>query len=174
MQTEAVFENIEERIQQELSKAKKSVFLYVAWFNNKNLFNELVNNARNGCSVSLIISNDNINLYSPIDFEQLHIYKSKVYRIGSGETELMPNNFCVIDHSTIITGSYNWSYKAESNFEDVIITSNDTALADQFISEFNRIRKQYFHDEIKEEIIFPLDIIQDKLLLRSFTYICDP
>ena len=71
MQTEAVFENIAERIQQEISKAQKSVFIAVAWFTNKNLFNELVNKARNGCTVSLIISNDNINLNSSIDFEQL-------------------------------------------------------------------------------------------------------
>jgi phosphatidylserine/phosphatidylglycerophosphate/cardiolipin synthase-like enzyme len=44
--------------------------------------------------------------------------------------------------SIVITGSYNWSYKAESNFENVIITSYDTTLAEQFISEFNNIRKQ--------------------------------
>jgi phosphatidylserine/phosphatidylglycerophosphate/cardiolipin synthase-like enzyme len=115
MQTEAVFENIAERIQQEISKAQKSVFIAVAWFTNKNLFNELVNKARNGCTVSLIISNDNINLNSSIDFEQLHTAKSKVIKYGNGDTELMHNKFCVIDYSTVITGSYNWSYKAESN-----------------------------------------------------------
>lgn len=83
MQTEAVFENIAERIQLEISKAQKSVFIAVAWFTNKNLFNELVNKARNGCTVSLIISNDNINLNSSIDFEQLLTAKSKVYKIGT-------------------------------------------------------------------------------------------
>ena len=70
MQTEAIFENIAERIQLEISKAHRSVFIAVAWFTNKNLFNELVKKARNGCSVSLIISNDNINLNSSIDFER--------------------------------------------------------------------------------------------------------
>jgi phosphatidylserine/phosphatidylglycerophosphate/cardiolipin synthase-like enzyme len=62
MQTEAVFEEIANRIQQEISKAKKSIFIAVAWFTNKNLFNELLIKARNGCSVSIIISNDSINL----------------------------------------------------------------------------------------------------------------
>ena len=113
MQTEAVFENIAERIQHEISKAQKSIFIAVAWFTNKTLFNELVNKARNGCTVSLIISNDNINLYSSIDFAQLLTDKSKVYKIGNGDSELMHNKFCVIDYSTVIIGSYNWSYKAE-------------------------------------------------------------
>lgn len=163
MQTEAVFENIAERIQQEISKAQKSVFIAVAWFTNKNLFNQLVNKARNGCTISLIISNDSINLNSGIDFEQLISAKSKVYKIGNGDNELMHNKFCVIDYSTIITGSYNWSYKAEKNFENVIITNNDTTLAEQFITEFNNIRNRYYPDDVKEEIVFPLNKIIKRL-----------
>lgn len=174
MQTEAVFENIAERIQQEIGKAQKSVFIAVAWFTNKNLFNELVNKSKNGCTVSLIISNDNINLNSSIDFEQLLTAKSKVYKIGNGETELMHNKFCVIDYSTVITGSYNWSYKAESNFENVIITNNDTTLAEQFISEFNNIRRQYYPDAVNEEIVFPLSKIIKRLeILKNYILLED-
>jgi len=174
MQTDAVFENIAERIQQEISKAEKSIFIAVAWFTNKNLFNELVNKARNGCTVSLIISNDNINLNSSIDFEQLLTDKSKIYKIGNGDTELMHNKFCVIDYSTVITGSYNWSYKAESNFENVIITTNDTTLAEQFIFEFNNIRRQYYPDTVNEEIVFPLNNIIKRLeILKNYILLED-
>lgn len=174
MQTEAVFENIAERIQQEINKAQKSVFIAVAWLTNKNLFNELVNKARNGCTVSLIISNDNINLNSSNDFDQLAIGKSKVYKIGDGDKELMHNKFCVIDFSTVITGSYNWSYKAENNFENVIITSNDMTLAEQFISEFNSIRRQYYPDIVNEEILFPLNKILKRLeILKNYILLED-
>lgn len=174
MQTEAVFDNIAERIQLEISKAQKSIFIAVAWFTNKDLFNELVNKAKSGCTISLIISNDDINLNSQIDFEQLLINKSKVYKIGNGDTELMHNKFCVIDYSTVITGSYNWSYKAESNFENVIITSNDTTLAEQFISEFNNIRRQFYPDTVNEEIVFPLNKIIKRLeILKNYILLED-
>jgi hypothetical protein len=174
MQTEAVFENIAERILEEITKANKSIYIAVAWFTNKNLFNELVNKARGGCSISLIISNDEINHNSSIDFERLITPNSKVYKIGNGNTELMHNKFCVIDHSTIITGSYNWSYKAESNFENVIITNNDTSLAEQFISEFNNIRKQYYPDDIKEDLVFPLNKIIKRLeILKNYILLED-
>jgi hypothetical protein len=163
MQTEAVFENIAERIQQEISKAQKSVFVAVAWFTNRNLFNELVNKARNGCTVSLIISNDAINLNSGIDFNKLASANSKIFKIGNGDSELMHNKFCVIDYSTVISGSYNWSYKAETNFENVIITNSDTALAEQFIAEFNNIRNRYYPEDTKEEILFPLNKIIKRL-----------
>ncbi len=171
---EAIFENIAERIQQEISKAQKSIFVAVAWFTNRNLFNELVNKAKRGCAVSLIISDDNINLNSSIDFEQLVTGKSKVYKIGNSDTELMHNKFCVIDHSTVITGSYNWSYKAESNFENVIITNNDTTLAEQFITEFENIRKKYYPDAEKKETDFPLNKIIKRLeILKNYILLED-
>lgn len=177
MQTEAVFEHIAERIQQEIAKAQRSIFIAVAWFTNKNLFEELVKKAIDGCSVSLIVSNDNINQNSAIDFNRLKTKTSNVYFIGNGDTELMHNKFCVIDYSTIITGSYNWSYKAEVNFENIIVTESDTVLAEQFITEFNNIRKRYYPDieVLKEEIVFPLnkiikrlEILKNYILLEDF------
>jgi hypothetical protein len=174
MQTEAVFENIAERIQEEISKANKSIYIAVAWFTNKNLFNELVSKAKSGCSISLIISNDDINQNSSIDFDTLISTNSKVYKIGNGNTELMHNKFCVIDYNTVITGSYNWSYKAENNFENVIITNNDTSLAEQFIVEFNNIRKQYYPDDIKEDLVFPLNKIINRLeILKNYILLED-
>ncbi|MGB4654383.1 MAG: phospholipase D-like domain-containing protein [Bacteroidales bacterium] len=174
MQTEAVFENIAERIRHEIGKAQKSIFIAVAWFTNKNIFNELLNKARSGCTVSLMISNDEINKNSSIDYDQLAVGKSRVYKIGNSDTELMHNKFCVIDFSTVITGSYNWSYKAESNFENVIITSNDTSLAEQFISEFNNIRKQYYPDATSDEFDFPLTKIIKRLeILKNYILLED-
>lgn len=174
MQTEAVFENIAERIQQEISKANKSIYIAVAWFTNKNLFNELVNKAKEGCVISVIISNDEINQNSSIDFEKLITSNSKVYKIGNGNTDLMHNKFCVIDYNTVITGSYNWSYKAENNFENVIITNDDTSLAEQFTAEFNNIRKQYYPDEIKEDLVFPLNKILKRLeILKNYILLED-
>jgi len=174
MQIEAVFENIGERIQDEINRAQKSIFIAVAWFTNKNIFNELLNKSRNGCTVSLIISNDSTNLNSSIDYEQLTTQKSKVYRIGNGDSELMHNKFCIIDYSTVITGSYNWSYKAESNFENIIITYNDTLLAEQFISEFNNIRKQYYPDDVNDASGFPLEKIIKRLeILKNYILLED-
>jgi len=169
MQTEAIFENIADRISAEIRKAQKSVVIAVAWFTNKNLFHELIEKAKEGCKVSLIICNDEINTNSQIDFEQLKQYHSDFYKVGDGNAVLMHNKFCVIDHSTVITGSYNWSYKAESNFENIIINYEDTALAEQFISEFNQIHKKYFPDEPAAKIDFPIGkIIKRMEILKNF------
>ena len=175
MQTEAVFENISQRIQKELANSQKSIFIAVAWFTNNKLFEELIKKAKEGCVVSLIISDDSINQNSSIDYQRLNINKSKCFLIGKKSIEVMHNKFCVIDYSTVITGSYNWSYKAEINFENIIITNDDTILAKQFITEFEKIRNLYYPNYDKGEAIFPLtkiirrlEIVQNYILLEDF------
>jgi hypothetical protein len=174
MQTEAVFENIAEKIQHEIKNAKNSVYIAVAWFTNKQIFNELLKKAKNGCAVYLIISDDHINKNSSINFDLLNINSSKVFKIGNGDTELMHNKFCVIDHCNVITGSYNWSYKAESNFENIVVTNNDTTLAEQFISEFKKIRQRYYPETDVTKKDFPLDIIIKRLeILKNYVLLED-
>ena len=174
MQTEAVFENIADRIQAEIKAASKSIFIAVAWFTNKNLFEELLKKKNEGCRVSLIISNDSINTLSGIEYEKLSAGNSKVYRVGDGANDLMHNKFCVIDFNTVITGSYNWSNKAEYNFENVVINQNDTALAEQFIKEFNQIVKQYFPNEKIAENDFPIVQVLRRLeILKNYVLLED-
>ncbi len=174
METQALFENIAESVKREIKKAKGTIFIAVAWFTNKNIFDELVAKANEGCTVNLMLSNDLINNDSSIEFEKLNIGTSKVYFVGDGEKELMHNKFCVIDRNTVITGSYNWSYKAEKNFENIVITSGDQSLAEQFITEFNNIKKQYFPNQKEiaqdlpvDRIVKRLEIIKNYILLED-------
>jgi hypothetical protein len=174
MLTEAIFENIANRIIEEIKIANNSIYIAVAWFTNKSIYEQLLLKANNGCKVQIIISNDKINENSAIDFELLEKLNGKVYKIGNGDTELMHNKFCVIDYNTVITGSYNWSYKAESNFENIVINSNDTALAEQFVKEFNQIKNKYYPNETNKEDDFPLDIIIKRLeIIKNFIILED-
>ncbi len=163
MQTEAIFNNITERIRQELIDAKSSIIIAVAWFTNKTLFDTLLQKANEGCSVSLIISNDKINKNSSNNFSLLNTVNSYIYEIGDGDKDLMHNKFCVIDNRVVITGPFNWSYKAETNFENIVITYDDFSLAEQFIQEFHNIRTKYFPNEDAPEEVLPLSKVLKRL-----------
>lgn len=174
MQTEAVFENIASRIIHEIQKAEKSIFIAVAWFTNQKIFNQLIEKARQGCNVELIISNDKINNNSAIDFKLLKNSNGKIYKIGNGDTELMHNKFCVIDYTTIITGSYNWSYKAEINFENIVVTYEDLSLAEQFVKQFQQIKQLYYPEESIPKNDFPLDKIIKRLeIIKNYIVLED-
>jgi len=169
MQTEAVFENIAERIEAEIKNSKSSIYIAVAGLTNKTIFDTLVKKAQDGCQVLLMVSDDLIHNKSSLEYELLNVNSSKVYRIVDGNSVLLHNKFCVIDHSTVLTGSYNWSNKAESGFENIVITYNDTRLAEQFIAEFNKIKNRYYPESEAQEKEFPLDKIIKRLeILKNY------
>jgi len=161
MHTEAIFEDIAKRIETELNKAQSSIIIAVAWFTNKNLFDTILKKSQEGCKVHLMISDDEINNNSQINYEFIEQYKSHFYKIGAEEKVLMHNKFCIIDNTVVITGSYNWSYKAEINHENIVIHYNDLELAKQFIAEFDYIRSIYFPDLAKENRLDTSDAINE-------------
>jgi uncharacterized protein (TIGR02145 family) len=141
MKTEAIFDNIAKRIEEQINLAEDKIFIAVAWFTNKNLFQALCKKASEGVKVKLVISDNEINRNSTINHSDIQIGKSKLYWI---ETH---NKFCIIDDYVVITGSYNWSYKAENNIENIIICSGDNDLVKQFKKELKRIIKDYPQDD---------------------------
>lgn len=141
--TEVVFENIEQRIIKEISEAHYAIFVSVAWFTNKKLFNALLEKAKNNCYISIIIQLDEINSQCGIDYSQIQIGRSECFKI-SKDAELLHDKFCVIDFQKVITGSYNWTYKASQNSENILIL-NDPSVASQYISRFEQ-QKAKFQD----------------------------
>lgn len=169
METQAYFSNIRTHISAELKKATSSIYVAVAWFTDKKLFSILCDKAKSGLDVQLIVVNDDINRAYGVNYQVLESVGGKVYLIDENTTgTLMHNKFCVIDEVTTITGSYNWSIKAQSNHENITITTESEELASSFINEFRRIKVQYHGvDALKRfdsEIICKRLVIIDNLI----------
>ena len=139
--TEVVFENIEQRILKEIGDAHYAIFVSVAWFTNKKLFNALLEKAKSNCYVSIIIQLDEINSQCGIDYSQIQIGRSECFKI-SKDAELLHDKFCVIDFKKVITGSYNWTYKASTNSENILIL-DDPSVATQYISRFEQQKAKF-------------------------------
>lgn len=146
--TEVIFENIEQRIIQEINNAHYAIFVSVAWFTNKKLFNALLEKAKNNCYVSIIIQLDEINSQCGIDYSQIQIGRSECFKI-SKDAELLHDKFCVIDFRKVITGSYNWTYKASHNSENILIL-NDPSVATQYISRFEQQKTKYAQSSVEQ------------------------
>ncbi|CAN5560074.1 hypothetical protein BH09BAC4_BH09BAC4_37640 [soil metagenome] len=157
MQTTAHFTQIHETLIAELQKARQSIYIAVAWFTDRALFQALCERSAVGVPVELMITNDAINFReSGLSFDTLRRVGGRVYAIGTGEEgeTLMHNKFCVIDGQTVITGSFNWSYKARQNHENITISTEAERLAQQFITEFRQLRDRYVSAPGKD----PLDL----------------
>ena len=148
--TEVIFENIEQRIITEIENAHYAIFVSVAWFTNKKLFNALLEKAKLNCYVSIIIQLDEINSQSGIDYSQIQVGRSECFKI-SKDAELLHDKFCVIDFKKVITGSYNWTYKASHNSENILVL-NDPSVATQYISRFEYQKAKFCQSDILQKV----------------------
>lgn len=148
MATTAHFDNIQFQILSELKMATKSVYIVVAWFTDKTLFDALLSKQKEGIKVSIMLLDDTINT-NPLALNFGLIAKNGgVIAFAPSREELMHNKFCVIDCDTVITGSYNWTNKAKSNDENIMVSKNNESLADSYTKEFYRLYKKHIYGDI--------------------------
>lgn len=154
----AYFNDIEKQIVSFVDSANKRIYVAVAWFTNQTLFDCLIRALNRNVDVKVLVLSDILNRSEfGLDFGVLESRGAKVCFSESTRC-LMHNKFCIID-DMIITGSYNWTYHANENNENIIITDDVKLVADyceQFDKLFNfgkRIRLPYEHlkwTDIKE------------------------
>jgi hypothetical protein len=175
MITQAYFENIQDEILKEIRKAQKNIYVAVAWLTDKVIFHELCDKAKSGVEVELMLVNDTINNeYASFQHTQLIDNGGKVFFVNpSKDGSIMHHKFCVFDGDTVITGSYNWSKKAQQNDENVVITTEAFDLGQKFIREFNSIKDRILGEKFNvgqidlAKAIKRLDVIKSLILLEE-------
>lgn len=135
----AHFDGIQQQIIEEINKAQHLIWVAVAWFTNKKLFNRLAHRKYEGLTVELILLDDSINRNSGIEYDK---YLTVHWVNKEKFDKKMHNKFCVIDLKTCITGSYNWTTMAEYKNKENISIIKDAKTAGDYATEFTKIRKE--------------------------------
>lgn len=161
-QHQVYFKDIRERIIENIKTAEFEILIAVAWLTDDKIINELVKSSRKNVKISIIFYDDHINkkdLFKNLYYQKATIRFTK---------KLMHNKFCIIDKKTVINGSYNWTYNASGNHENITISLNNQNLIYQFTEEFNKIYStgtninSHFRNIVKE--------IEDKLEDFNYNY----
>lgn len=142
MELKAHFSNIHKVIIDHLEQAESEVVAAIAWFTDKDIFEVLCKKARAGVKVSVAVIGDEINRGpGKLNFEKLRSFGGKVIMLppGSRDEPTMHHKFCVIDGSTVITGSYNWSHKARTNDENITVVTDSAKFAGDYLDTFNSL-----------------------------------
>lgn len=131
------FENIENELSAKISIAKKRILVAVAWFTNSRLFDGLTLALERNVEVKILILDDILNRNEfGLDFGVLSKLGAEV-RLAKSDKGTMHNKFCIID-DVVITGSYNWTYHANGNSENILVTDED-CVVDSYRKEFDRL-----------------------------------
>lgn len=131
------FEELQQKIKNELSNAKFLIWVAMAWFTDKELFDILDNKRKAGLSVQVLLLEDDINLKSGIPYKS-GFNVVMIPKKGPFEN-IMHNKFCIIDLKTVMHGSYNWTIKAQYNKETLDIEQGRQT-AEKFATEFIKIK----------------------------------
>jgi hypothetical protein len=139
MQLQAYFGNIQQVIIDHLHDAQHEILVAVAWFTDREIFEVLCQKAQKGVHISVALLGDQINKApGALNFERLRNIGGKVTFLPSGSdgAPMMHHKFCVLDGTTVITGSYNWSKKAQSNDENITVVSDAREFSTQYRQAF--------------------------------------
>ena len=136
----AYFSGIRNRIIPCLDNATNKIQVAMAWFTSNELFEALINALNRDVDVELILLDNAINyMYYAPDFNEFINAGGKL-RIAGSEVGFMHHKFCVIDDSLAITGSYNWTYYAETRNVENIVISDNSDIVMLFSAEFQRLQ----------------------------------
>jgi phosphatidylserine/phosphatidylglycerophosphate/cardiolipin synthase-like enzyme len=163
----AHFNNIYIEIINQIEAAQSDIKICVAWFTDFDIYSKIVARQKSGVNVEVIVSNHEFNKRSRVDFKELLKHNGKVGYIGNindgSKDKFMHNKFCIIDNNIIITGSYNWSFKARSNDENILVVKNESELVKQFTNKFYEIKPEYgFAIKGNEVSLLPIEKIMAK------------
>lgn len=135
--TLSYFEEIEKQIISKISSSQSSVFVAVAWFTNQLLFDSLTDAIKNNVAVKVLILDDILNRNEfGLDFGVLSKLGADV-RFTRSDSGTMHNKFCIIDNM-VITGSYNWTYHANKNDENILMTDEESVV-NNYRMEFDKL-----------------------------------
>lgn len=140
------FNEIKDTIIQGIRNANYSIWVAVAWFTDKDLFNELLRKKQNGLEIRIITSDEKSNkcLFNDLqnDFEVVSVPIR-----GWNDNNRFHDKFCIIDFDYVMHGSYNWSKNAQSN-DETWATAIDKDFVRKFADEFIRLFNQYKSNRI--------------------------
>lgn len=167
---EAHFENIRNLIIDNIRASKSEIKIAVAWFTQRQLYDAVLDALQRGVKVSLIMMKDFINcgIYGlPL---QIFVDKGGNLHFVTSRGWTMHNKFCLFDNSMVISGSYNWTYSAETRNAENVIATDDDNVCSRFDDYFNRLWEESFTEETipnvdisSEDVIQDFSFIQDEL-----------
>jgi phosphatidylserine/phosphatidylglycerophosphate/cardiolipin synthase-like enzyme len=123
-----------------LDRAKKTVEICVFTITDDRITDTIFETAGRGVKVR-IITDDDKSLDAGSDIFRL---RSRGVPVRCDRSEYhMHHKFAIFDRQTVLTGSYNWTRGAADRNEENLVVLQDSRLAGEFHTEFERLWEEF-------------------------------
>jgi phosphatidylserine/phosphatidylglycerophosphate/cardiolipin synthase-like enzyme len=139
------FSKIRHEIVSLLKKSTSEINLAVAWLTDEDILRELGHRAKAGIKVKIAISNAKENF---VNITPLSNFLSTKGQLFVSTKSFLHHKFCLIDGTVLINGSYNWSYPARYNEENIMILTRDAdSRDDNLVFENFKVKHNFLCDK---------------------------
>ena len=122
-----------------IDTAQTSVIIAAYQMTSKPIADSLCNAAERGVAVTAVLDQKS-NPHGLGNSKRDYLLNCGVYVRGDSHYPIMHDKFIVVDSAHVETGSFNYSFAAaERNAENAIVVWNNTAMAAQYETEFERL-----------------------------------
>nr|WP_315155296.1 phospholipase D-like domain-containing protein [uncultured Flavobacterium sp.] len=166
---EVFTQNIEQVILEHFDKAKKSIIIVVAWFTNPKIIAKIIELKKfKNLDIQILVDNNEVNQKYFFDLHSSDLKNSGVEIKSQYISKFNHNKFAIIDNEVLITGSYNYTNKANKNFENIIIEI-DSRIANFYYRIFNFFTNENYIDP-NIEILFENFDFSNKLISTYYPF----
>lgn len=136
---DVIFDAIKQYLVNEIRAAKYLIWVAMAWFTDKEIYNELLIKKEQGLNIQIILDKNDTNETTEFDLEtHFDVYRMEV---RSKYKNIMHLKFCIIDLKKVLHGTYNWTRAASYNKEGLDHSSYPT-IVDKYADEFMSLKKE--------------------------------
>lgn len=154
----------------QIDNAKNSIYASMYYFTSREIAQALVRARQRGIEVRVCLNatDDDYGKYSKDVYLRNNGIPIRTIK-GKG---IMHNKFCIIDETTILTGSYNWTKRAEFENDENMLVINSREIAKAYKEEFDRLyagkkpNAFSFKDELGIDKIPLIEVVKSK---KSFS-----
>ncbi len=150
MKSSVHFSNIRNEIIGQLKKATRDIKVAIAWLTDEDIIRTLTQRVETGLSVTVVMSESKENFRNITKWKDFLRHGGKLY---IALPKFLHHKFCIIDSKIILNGSYNWTYFAQSNDENILVLTLDKELREdgKLLTAFEAKHK-FFCDKASKQI----------------------
>lgn len=131
------FENLQDIIFEQLNQTKQSLKIAMAWLNFDIYKSTFENLLERGVNIQIVLDNNKYHQKYLDIIQYLNQKGATIKLINCGGT--MHHKFCIIDEHICMSGSFNWTIKANKNNVENLNLYDDSKFVYQYLLEFKAL-----------------------------------
>jgi hypothetical protein len=143
MVTEAYFKRRQQQIVNELYRAKYCIWIAKAWFCEKEIYDILIQRAKEGLNVEIILMGDEKEMQdNGLNVKEFMEAGGEIYYLNNEDSNYVKySEFCIIDLKTVIYGAY--KNKTSNHNRNIAVFKNFGIVTNQFKNEYMEMKNEY-------------------------------